>query len=112
MAIIEQLKENTISQIYMLFPDQNQWQKNKHRKRRLFNKYTFKIINTILKEEGIFHFTTDNINYAFEAKEIIESISSANIDFSRHRGMRPITKYELKGMRKNNFIFDLIYLKN
>ena len=38
--------------------------------------------------------------------------SSANIDFSRHRGMRPITKYELKGMRKNNFIFDLIYLKN
>ena len=39
MAIIEQLKENTISQIYMLFPDP--WQKSKHRKRRLFNKYTF-----------------------------------------------------------------------
>ena len=47
-----------------------------------------------------------------EAKEIIESVTSANIDFSRHRGMRPITKYELKWMRKNNFIFDLIYLKN
>ena len=110
MEIIERLKENTISQIYMLFPDP--WQKNKHRKRRLFNKYTFKIINAILKEEGLFHFATDNINYAFEAKEIIESVTSVNIDFSRHRGMRPITKYELKGMRKNNFIFDLIYLKN
>ena len=66
MAIIEQLKENTISNLHA-FPDP--WQKSKHRKRRLFNKYTFKIINTILKEEGIFHFTTDNINYAFEAKK-------------------------------------------
>ncbi len=110
LEIIEGLKQNSISQIYMLFPDP--WQKNKHRKRRLFNNYTFVIINKILKSGGIFHFATDNINYAFEAKKIIEKESASKINFSKHRGMRPITKYEIKGIEKNNFTFDLIYTKN
>tara|TARA_B100000035_G_scaffold298061_1_gene291429 strand:+ start:181 stop:765 length:585 start_codon:yes stop_codon:yes gene_type:complete len=109
LEIIEQINTNTISQIYMLFPDP--WQKKKHRKRRLFNEYTFKIIKSIIKKNGLFHFTTDNINYAFEAKEIINKETSSNINFSKTRGFRPITKYEKKGVCKRNFIFDLIYIK-
>ena len=108
--IIEQFDDNKVSQIYMLFPDP--WQKAKHRKRRLFSEYTFKIIDRILKKGGFFHFTSDNINYAFEAKCIIEKSSSRKIGFSNHRGLRPITKYEVKGIKKRNFIFDLIYFKN
>ena len=110
VEIIEKFDDNKISQIYMLFPDP--WQKNKHRKRRLFSEYTFKIIDRILKRNGCFQFTSDNINYAFHAKHIIEKVSSKEIAFSKHRGFRPITKYEIKGIKKRNFIFDLIYLKN
>ncbi len=110
VEIIEKFDDNKISQIYMLFPDP--WQKAKHRKRRLFCEYTFKIINRILKRGGLFQFTSDNINYAFQAKSIIEKVSSREIAFSKHRGHRPITKYEIKGIKKRNFIFDLIYLKN
>ena len=106
VEIIEKFDDNKISQIYMLFPDP--WQKAKHRKRRLFCEYTFKIINRILKRGGLFQFTSDNINYAFQAKSIIEKVSSREID----RGHRPITKYEIRGIKKRNFIFDLIYLKN
>ena len=108
--IIEKFDDNKISQIYMLFPDP--WQKVKHRKRRLFNEYTFKIIDRILKRDGFFHFASDNINYAFQAKRIIEKASSRDIEFSKHRGFRPVTKYEVKGIEKRNFIFDLIYFKN
>ena len=50
--IIEKFDDNKISQIYMLFPDP--WQKVKHRKRRLFSEYTFKIIDRILKRDGFF----------------------------------------------------------
>ena len=109
LEIIEKIDGNTISQIYMLFPDP--WQKKKHRKRRLFNEYTFKIILSIMKRNGVFHFATDNINYAFEARETINKVTSSNISFSKTRGSRPITKYEIKGVRKRNFIFDLIYIK-
>ena len=108
--IIEKFDDNKISQIYMLFPDP--WQKVKHRKRRLFNEYTFKIIDRILKRDGFFHFASDNINYAFRAKRIIEKASSKDVEFSKHRGFRPVTKYEVKGIEKRNFIFDLIYFKN
>ena len=108
--IIEKFDDNKISQIYMLFPDP--WQKVKHRKRRLFSEYTFEIIDRILKRDGFFHFASDNINYAFQAKRIIEKASSRDIEFSKHRGFRPVTKYEVKGIKKRNFIFDLIYFKN
>jgi len=109
LEVIENINDNSISQIYMLFPDP--WQKKKHRKRRLFNKYTFNIINSIIKENGFFHFSTDNINYALEAKKIINNVTSNSIKFSNNRGFRPITKYEKKGISKKNFIFDLIYIK-
>ena len=108
--IIEKFDDNKISQIYMLFPDP--WQKVKHRKRRLFSEYTFRIIDRILKRDGFFHFASDNINYALQAKRIIEKASSRDVEFSKHRGFRPITKYEVKGIKKRNFIFDLIYFKN
>ena len=109
LDILESLKNNTVSQIYMLFPDP--WQKIKHRKRRLFTSYTFEVIKNILLQGGYFHFTTDNIDYAFEAKNIIEIACSEKIEFSRSRGSRPITKYERKAEKKRNFIFDLIYFK-
>jgi tRNA (guanine-N7-)-methyltransferase len=109
LEIIEKISANSISQVYMLFPDP--WQKKKHRKRRLFNDYTFKIIKSIIKKNGFFHFATDNISYALEAKRIIADNTSSAINFSNNRGFRPITKFEKKGISKKNFIFDLIYIK-
>tara|TARA_B100001121_G_C18652013_1_gene604539 strand:+ start:27 stop:611 length:585 start_codon:yes stop_codon:yes gene_type:complete len=110
VEIIEKLEANTVSQIYLLFPDP--WQKNKHRKRRLLNDYSFEIIKRLLVKGGLFHFATDNINYAFETRDIIRKSSLRKIDFSKHRGFRPITKYEIKGLKKRNFIFDLMYFKS
>ena len=65
----------------------------------------------IIKRNGFFHFSTDNINYALEAKKIISRVTSVDILFSKNRGFRPITKFEKKGISKNNFVFDLIYIK-
>jgi len=110
LEILESLDNSSISQIYMLFPDP--WQKSKHRKRRLFTSYTFEVIKKILVQGGKFQFTTDNINYAFNAKNIIGKTCSEKVNFSRSRGSRPITKYELKAEKKRNFIFDLIYFKH
>ena len=109
LEMIEKINNNTISQIYMLFPDP--WQKKKHRKRRLFNEYTFRVIMSIIKKNGLFHFSTDNINYALEAKAVISKVTSDDVDFSKNRGFRPITKFEKKSISKKNFVFDLIYVK-
>ena len=76
LEILESLDNNSISQIYMLFPDP--WQKSKHRKRRLFNDLHFEIIKKILVQGGNFQFTTDNINYAFNAKNINKKHAQKN----------------------------------
>ena len=109
LEMIEKINNNTINQIYMLFPDP--WQKKKHRKRRLFNEYTFRVIMSIIKKNGLFHFSTDNINYALEAKAVISKVTSDDVAFSKNRGFRPITKFEKKSISKKNFVFDLIYIK-
>ena len=109
LEIIEKIESDSVNQIYMLFPDP--WQKKKHRKRRLFSEYTFQIINSIIKKNGLFHFTSDNIGYALEARHIIREATNEDINFSKHRGCRPITKFEKKAILKKNFIFDLIYFK-
>ena len=109
LEIIEKISKDTISQVYMLFPDP--WQKKKHRKRRLFNEYTFNIIVSIIKRNGFFHFATDNISYALEAKKIMNKVTSVDIGFSKNRGFRPITRFEKKSISKKNFVFDLIYIK-
>ena len=109
LEILEKIDTNTISQIYMLFPDP--WQKKKHRKRRLLNEYTFRVIMSIIKKNGFFHFSTDNINYALEAKAVINKVTSDEVAFSKNRGFRPITKFEKKSITKKNFVFDLIYVK-
>jgi tRNA (guanine-N7-)-methyltransferase len=109
LEFLEAIDSGKISKIYMLFPDP--WQKKKHRKRRLFNKYTFNIIERILVKKGIFHFASDNINYAIQAKKLIQDECMEKISFSKNRGNRPITKYEKKALKKNKFIFDIIYTK-
>ena len=109
LELLEKIESNTISQIYMLFPDP--WQKKKHRKRRLFNKFTFCIIERILKSGGLFQLATDNIHYAIEARIILESFLSKDVFFSRTRGNRPITKFEEKARRNNRLVFDIIYIK-
>ncbi len=108
LDLLEKIQPDTISKIFMLFPDP--WQKKKHRKRRLFNKFTFDIIQKILIQNGLFQIATDNINYAIESRRIIKEAISKDIQFSKTRGYRPITKFENKAKAKNRFIFDIIYI--
>lgn len=51
------IEDNSIEEIYYLFPDP--WHKNKHIKRRLFNEIFLKEINRILKPDGKFYISTD-----------------------------------------------------
>lgn len=109
VELIENTKSSSIEMIFMLFPDP--WPKKKHRKRRLMNEYTFRELERILVPSGKLHFCTDNINYAFSTLEMIKDITKSKLSFSKNRQSRPITKYEQKANKKNNFIFDIVFYK-
>jgi len=101
--------DNSLDHIYIFFPDP--WPKKKHRKRRIINFYSIDMLFNKLKKNGKFHFTTDNINYAYLVRGILSKLLKKPIYFSNNRGLRPITSYEKKAYKKNNLIFDLIEIK-
>lgn len=106
--IEEYFDDESLDEILIFFPDP--WPKNKHRKRRILNNFTIRLFFKKLKANGLLHFTTDHINYAYNAKEIISDYICENISFGNRR-IRPITNYEKRGIKRKNFIFDLIIRK-
>ena len=107
--VIERLFDNkTINNIFIFFPDP--WPKKRHKKRRVLNEYSMNLLFNKLRDDGVFHFATDNISYAYETRSLFSNYFSGNrkINFSAHRGDRPITKYEKKALVKKNIIYDII----
>ena len=100
--------DKTIDEIFLFFPDP--WPKKRHKKRRVVNPYSINLFFEKLKDKGLFHFTTDNINYAYETRTLLSDFFSKRrkIEFSSCRGNRPITKYENKALDKKNIIYDIL----
>ena len=107
--ISEVLPDNSIDEILIYFPDP--WPKSKHHKRRLINVYTLNLLFKKLKKGGLLHFATDHIIYAYNTKNLFEEFIGKKILFNSNRRNRPITNYEKRGLRRNNFVFDLIVKK-
>ena len=107
--ISEVLPDNSIDEILIYFPDP--WPKSKHHKRRLINVYTLNLLFKKLKKGGLLHFATDHIIYAYNTKNLFEEFIEKKILFNSNRRNRPITNYEKRGLRRNNFVFDLIVKK-
>ena len=108
--ISEILPDESIDEILIFFPDP--WPKTKHHKRRLINPYTLNLFFSKLKKDGILHFATDHIIYAYNAKNMFEEFTGQKILFNSNRRRRPITNYEKRGLRRKNFVFDLIIKKS
>ena len=60
---IDELKRNSIDQVFMLYPDP--WPKKKHFKRRLISKIFLKRLHKILKKNGMTLISTDYLSYLY-----------------------------------------------
>ena len=105
----EEIPDGVIDEILIFFPDP--WPKNKHHKRRIINLYTLNLFFKKLKKGGILHFATDHIIYAYDTKSMFEEFTGYKQLFNSNRRKRPTTNYERRGLRRKNFIFDLVVKK-
>ena len=102
--------DNSLDEILIFFPDP--WPKKKHEKRRILNKFSLNMFIDKLRTNGLIHFATDHINYAYNTKELMSMYSNNKVNFNNNRRYRPITNYEKRGIKRKNFIFDIILKKN
>ena len=101
--------DKSLDEVLIFFPDP--WPKSKHNKRRIINEYTISLIFNKLKKGGLFHFTTDHINYAYDVKSMLQHFFNKSIIFNSNRNNRPITNYEKRALKRKNFIFDINLIK-
>ena len=103
------IPDEVIDEVLIFFPDP--WPKSKHHKRRIINLYTLNLFFKKLKKGGLLHFATDHIIYAYDTKCMLEEFTGQKLLFNSNRRKRPITNYERRGLRRENFIFDLVIKK-
>ena len=102
----KKFKKLRFNEIYVLFPDP--WPKKRHQKRRLVNIDFLKKILKILKKNGKFIFSTDNISYFENVKTILKNTLKIKIKIIK-RVITIKTKYYLKAERKRNKINSLMF---
>ena len=104
---LNKFKKLRFDEIYVLFPDP--WPKKRHQKRRLVNSDFLKKIFKILKKNGKFIFSTDNISYFENVKTILKNNPRIKIKIIK-RVITIKTKYYLKAEKKRNKINSLMFL--
>ena len=103
--ILEYFNEKEVDRIYINFPDP--WPKLRHEKRRLTSPKFLEKYKTILKEDGILRFKTDNLDlYNYSLETILPLLKDdkryGEVDYSSSTIM---TEFETKFREKGNPIY-------
>ena len=98
--VFDQIPANTLSEVYVLFPDP--WPKNRHHKRRIINIDRLKLFASKMRYKGIMYFVTDIEGYFDYAQQTIESsmlfndIKSSDMPYNGYIQ----TKYHMKALEE------------
>ncbi len=115
IAVEELFSDNTISLVYINFPDP--WPKDKHHKHRIINPDFLKKLSKIMNNDGILEIASDHkdyIEHSFDVFKDITFFKSIYPDpgYINDIPNRPYTKYE-KGFREEGReIFYLMFKNN
>ena len=98
--------------VYLFFPDP--WHKKRHHKRRIVQPDFIELIARKIRPGGFFHAATDWENYAEHILEVLNGArhlfrNTAGEGFAPRPDDRPLTKFEQRGLRLGNGVWDLVF---
>lgn len=110
-----QIPDRCLSQVFIFFPDP--WPKKKHHKRRLINTKFLDLLKKKITLNGRLHIATDWKNYADHIYELCTNDKDLlNINSNNKTVPRPDwrsqTRYETRGLRLDNEVWDFCYALN
>ena len=111
---------DSVSELWLFFADP--WHKTRHHKRRLVSPEFAQLVRSRLVAGGTWRLATDWEDYALWMREVLdgaEGLANEHLDPAdpEHTGwaprleLRPVTKYERKGLAAGRTIHDLSYRK-
>lgn len=107
-----QVAKNSLSAVYLFFPDP--WHKTKHKKRRILQAEFAEKIAQYLKLGGQFHMATDWEDYALHMMAVMSAAKeyrniSGEGKYTPRPDYRPLTKFEQRGQRLGHGVWDLVF---
>lgn len=108
------IADESLSGVQIYFPDP--WPKSRHHKRRLIQPEFIEKIWRKLKFGGKIHLATDWQNYAEQMMTVMsEAVGFNNMaghgNFIVNNQLRPLTKFEQRGLRLGHEVWDLLFIK-
>lgn len=104
---------HSITELWTFFPDP--WHKARHNKRRLVGPHFAAVVAERLRRSGSWRLATDWADYAESMRETLEAhpdLHSAQQGWAPRYELRPITKYEQRGLDAGRTIYDLHYQRS
>lgn len=100
----------SISSLHTFFPDP--WHKARHHKRRLVTPEFADLVATRLAPHGLWRLATDWDDYAAAMREVLDHhplLENVHDGWAPRYPLRPVTKYEARGLAAGRTIRDLAY---
>ena len=105
--------KESLDRILVLFPDP--WPKNRHHKRRLIQPDFIELLVTKLRQGGVIHLATDWGPYAEHMMAVLHACPNLKNKNGPNgfwtKPQRPPTKFEARGKRLGNEVWDLLFVK-
>jgi tRNA (guanine-N7-)-methyltransferase len=112
-VIDNMLADGSLDGIHIFFPDP--WPKKRHHKRRLIQAPLIAKLAGKLKQGGYLHAATDWEEYAAQILEVFSAetqlVNSVPQGYAPRPAYRPLTKFELRGLRLGHGVWDVIFRK-
>ncbi len=101
--------DESFDAFHLFFPDP--WPKHRHWKRRIIQKAFLQLIHQKLKVNGYIHIATDWVPYAERMEGAFKESDLFDGGVIERPNWRPLTKFEVQGIRKGHKIVDLKFFR-
>ena len=113
VEVLERMVEpDSLAGVNIFFPDP--WHKNRHQKRRLIQPPFVRLLASRLASGGILHCAPDWQPYAEQMLAVLAAESSlvnGSDGYAPRPPMRPLTKFEQRGLDRGHGVWDLVFTK-
>ena len=108
----DMIAPGTLAGAHIFFPDP--WPKKRYHKRRLIQPPLIATLAARLQPGGYLHCATDWEEYAVQMLEVLSNeptLENTAAGFAPRPDYRPLTKFELRGIRLGHGVWDVIFRK-
>ena len=111
-VLCHMIGHGTFDGVHVFFPDP--WHKLRHHKRRLIQPAFVRLLASRLAPGAILHCATDWENYAAQMLEVLSAepaLRNTAAGYAERPSLRPLTKFENRGLGLGHGVWDLLFEK-